>query len=221
MVFESTTAHPLARTVETVRDAERAALLLHPHRQKILETLATPDSAAGVARRLGLARQQVNYHLRELEKAGLVELVEERRRGNFTERVVAATARRYLLSPEVLGALGGDVEGLRDHFSPTSLLAIASRTIRELAELRSRADEAGQRLATMTLTTDVRFASADDRDAFARELTEAVAHLVQRYHSAEGSGRFRVLIGGYPAPPGADTHGGGPSFGHAGQPSKE
>ena len=213
-----TNTHQPDLTVTTVRDADRAAVLLHPHRQRILEGLSTPDSAAGVARRLGLPRQQVNYHLRELEKAGFVELVEERRRGNFIERVVAATARRFVISPEVLGSLGDDVEGLRDHFSSSYLLATATRTIRELAQLRSRADEAGQRLATMTLTTEVRFASAADRDAFARELTDAVAHLVQRYHDASGSARFRVLLGGYPAPLDDDGGGGDHPSGRAGQP---
>src|SRR5262250_3074362 len=57
---------------------------------RILEQLAEPDSAAGVARRLKLPRQQISYHLRELEHAGLVELVEERRKGNCLERVVRA-----------------------------------------------------------------------------------------------------------------------------------
>lgn len=176
--------------------------MLQPLRRRLLEELQRPDSAAGLARRLDLSRQQVNYHLRELERAGLVELVEERRSGNFVERVVAASARRYVISPEVLGSLGGDLEEVRDHFSSAYLVATAARTIRDLASLRERADEAGKRLATMTLSTEVRFATAEERDAFARELTESVARLVQRYHDANAPGgrRFRLLLGAYPSP---------------------
>jgi DNA-binding transcriptional ArsR family regulator len=33
-----------------------------------------------------------NYHLRALERHALVELVEERRKGNVTERMMRATA---------------------------------------------------------------------------------------------------------------------------------
>ena len=118
----------------TVRDPAQAAALLQPQRLRLLEGLSEPDSAAGLARRFGLPRQQLNYHLRELERAGLVELVEERRRGNCVERVVVATARHYVISPEVLGGLGASLDEVRDHFSSTSLVAVAARAIRELGE---------------------------------------------------------------------------------------
>ncbi|KAB2955835.1 MAG: winged helix-turn-helix transcriptional regulator, partial [Thermoanaerobaculia bacterium] len=82
-------------------------------RQDLLSALQDgPATAAGLARRLGLPRQRVNYHLRELEKAGLVELVEERRRGNCVERLVRATARAFLLGPEALGAQAADPAAL-------------------------------------------------------------------------------------------------------------
>jgi DNA-binding transcriptional ArsR family regulator len=167
----------------------------------MLEELQEPASAAGLARGLGLSRQQVNYHLRELERVGLVELVEERRRGNCVERVMRATARSYVISPEVLGVLGMDATEARDRFSSSYLVAVAARTIRDLAELRARADAAGQRLATLTLESEIRFASAADRNAFAKELSDALAHLIVTYHDAEApEGRcFRVQLGAYPA----------------------
>jgi DNA-binding transcriptional ArsR family regulator len=157
-----------------IRDRGRAAALLQPQRLRLLEGLGEPDSAAGLARRLGWPRQQVNYHLRELERAGLVELVEERRRGNCVERVMAAAARRFVISPEVLGELGAQVAHAGDHFSPDCLVAVAARTICELGELRACADESGERLATMTLESEIRFASVDDRNAFAKELSGIV-----------------------------------------------
>jgi len=186
----------------TVRDLRQAAALLQPQRLRLLKGLSEPDSAAGLARRLGLPRQQLNYHLRELERAGLVELVEERRRGNCVERVMVATARHYVISPEVLGGLSAGFDEVRDHFSSTSLVAVAARAIRELGELRSRADEQGKRLVTMTLESELSFASVEARNAFAKELSETIARLVVTYHDAKApAGRmFRLVVGAYPSP---------------------
>ena len=83
-------------SVHVVQHLDAAAALLSEPRLRILGELGDPDSSSGVARRIGLPRQQVNYHLRELEKSGLVEFVEERRKGNCVERVVRASARSYL-----------------------------------------------------------------------------------------------------------------------------
>ncbi|MBL8987996.1 MAG: helix-turn-helix transcriptional regulator, partial [Gemmatimonadetes bacterium] len=54
--------------VAVVRGSAQASALLGGGRRQLLEALAEPDSAAGLARRLGLPRQRVNYHLRLLER---------------------------------------------------------------------------------------------------------------------------------------------------------
>jgi hypothetical protein len=187
-------------TLHVVRDPDKAAALLQPSRLAVLEHLKEPDSSTGVARKLGLPRQQVNYHLRELEKQGFIQFVEERRRGNCIERMVRATARSYLISPEALGKLGGTAEERRDRFSAAYLVAAAGRAIRDLAVLGVRAARAGKRLATLTLETEIRFRSAEERNAFAEELAAAVARLAARYHdeAAPGGRPFRLLAGCYP-----------------------
>jgi len=192
--------------VSLLRRPEEVAALLPSPRVRLLEELQRPDSASGLSRRLGISRQKLNYHLRALEEAGLVELVEERRRGNCMERVLRASARRYVISPEVLGSLADDTEAIRDHFSSSYLVAVAARTISDVAELRSMADGAGKKLATMTLESEVRFATAADRNAFARELSDAVAHLIVKYHDSEApSGRsFRLMLAAYPSKPAPD-----------------
>ncbi len=186
--------------LECVREPERAAALLHPLRRRILERLRSPDSASGLARRLRLPRQQVNYHLRELEEEGFVELVEERRKGNCIERVVRASARAYLISPETLGGLTADPGEFRDRFSSAYQVAVAARAIQDLGILRERADRAGKRLSTFTLQSEIRFASPADRRAFAEELTAEIARLVSAYHdeTARGGRRFNLFLGSYP-----------------------
>ncbi len=188
-------------TLSLLREPERAATLLNPLRIRLLSHLRQPDSASGLARRLGLPRQRVNYHLRELEKKELVELVEERKKGNCVERLLRASARSYLISPEALGDLAADPAQLTDRFSWAYLAATAARAIHDLGELRARADAAGKRLATMTIESEVRFASASARESFARELSQAVASLVAKYHDekpARGR-RFKLMLGVYPA----------------------
>ncbi|HEY6329526.1 MAG TPA: winged helix-turn-helix domain-containing protein, partial [Blastocatellia bacterium] len=160
----------MVAAVQVVQSAVSAERLLKEDRLRILEHLSEPNSAAGLAKRLKLPRQRINYHLRELEKEGFVELVETRQKGNCLERVVRATARSFVISPSVLGALGGDPDSVRDQFSAAYLVSAAASAIRDVASLRQRADKAGRRLATLTAETEIRFASPEARNQFAEEL---------------------------------------------------
>lgn len=181
--------------LQIVQDPEKAAVLLQPGRLEMIERLAKPDSAAGLARQLGIPRQKVNYHLRELEREGFVELFEERRKGNCIERVVRATAREFLIASPT----GRSVPA--DRFSAAYLVSTAARIIRDLAALCLRAGKARKRVATLTLETEIRFATAESRSGFAEELTASIAHLAAKYHNeqAEGGRRFRLIAASYPA----------------------
>lgn len=197
-------AHPAL--LDVVRSPASAAALLDTTRQQLLAHLREPDSATGLARRLKLPRQRINYHLKVLEGAGLVELVEERRKGNCLERVVRATARAFIISPEALGELGPSAEMAADRLSSAYLIAAAGRIIRDLAALEDKAKREGKRVATLTLEADVRFADAGARARFAEELAEAVARLAARYHDdrAPGGRRFRLLAAVHPVPAAAE-----------------
>jgi len=182
---------------------DRAATLLASPRQRLLAELGgEPGSASGLARRLGLPRQRVHYHLRELEKAGLVELVEERRRGNCVERLVRATARAFVISPEALGALAADPGAALDRGSAAYQVAVAARSIREVATLDAAARREGRRLPTLTLDTEIVFADAASRAAFAEELADALGALLARYHDprAPGGRRYRLTALVHPVP---------------------
>ncbi len=119
--------------------------------------LREPASASGLTRRLGLPRQRLNHHIRELEAVALVRLVEQRRRRGCVERVMQATAQRYILSPEILGELGDigpeDVLSL-GRFGWPPLMAIAGQTIQSLAILR---DHVGDEVPALMLPAQVRF----------------------------------------------------------------
>src|SRR5215470_10261929 len=104
-----------------------AGAVLRALRLRILEQVGEPGSAAEVARRLGEGRQKVAYHLRALEREGLVELVEERQRGNCRERIVRTTARAYLVGAEAIGKLAGDPAAAADHTSSAYLVSVAAQ----------------------------------------------------------------------------------------------
>ena len=187
--------------VAVIEDAAAAESSLDPVRARLLAELAKPGSATMLAGRLGLPRQRVNYHVRELERHGLVELVEERRKGNVTERVLRATASSYVISPAALAAVQPDPARSPDRLSARWLLAVAARLVRDVGELIAGATNAHKRLATFAMDGEVRFASAADRAAFAEELASAVTGLVAKYHdeTAERGRDHRVIVAIHPS----------------------
>jgi biotin operon repressor len=197
----------VAAALQIVQDPEKAGVLLQRGRLELLAQLEKPSSAAGLARKLGVPRQKLNYHLHELEREGFLELVEERRKGNCMERLVRATAHSYLIGPQTMGLLGETPAEAVDKFSVAYLISTAARVIRELANVALKAQRAGKRVATLTLDAKIRFASAESRNAFAEELAGAVATLAAKYHNerAEGGRRFRLIAAVYPAPDTPDT----------------
>jgi DNA-binding transcriptional ArsR family regulator len=196
-----------AASLAVVTGPGAAGALLDPTRQRILEALREPGSATTVAAALGVSRQLANYHVRALERAGLVTEVGRRPRRGLEERVVRATATHYLIAPDVVderGSAGGPAPpgGLPagDRFSASYQVAAAARTIREVAALAAGARAEGKRLTTLTLDTEVRFATPARREAFANELVALVTGLVARYHDAEAPDgrRYRLVTGAHP-----------------------
>src|ERR1700710_1813416 len=109
--------------VAVIESSAAAEASLDPIRARLLAALAEPGSASTLAPRVGLTRQKANYHLRALERHGLVELVEERRKGNCTERVLQATAASYVISPTALSAVAPDPSREPDQRSARWMLA--------------------------------------------------------------------------------------------------
>ena len=185
--------------VHLVNDPRQAAMLAAPLRQRILETLAEPGSASTLARTLGLARQKVAYHVRQLEKHGFVELVREEQRRGCKERIVRRTAQYLVASPAVL-APALDPRKLKDKFSSSYLIALASRMAQEVGEAQAIAEKAGKRLPTLSTDVEIRLRSPREREAFAEELLEAIARLAAKYHDENHpDGRtYRVVVGAHP-----------------------
>lgn len=189
--------------VAVIDDPAAAEAALEPGRARLLAHLAEPQSAAMLAAVVGLPRQRVNYHLRTLERHGLVQLVEERRKGNMTERVMQAAAAAYVISPAALAAVAPDPARAPDRLSARWLLAVAAQLVRDVGDLITGATRAQQKLATFAMDGTVRFASAADRAAFTAELMQAVTALVGKYHDeqAEGGRDHHLVLAVHPSIP--------------------
>jgi DNA-binding transcriptional ArsR family regulator len=187
-----------------IDDPQAVGLLADPVRRRILQQLDTPRSATAVARALGLPRQRIGYHMRELEKHGFVEIQREERRRGCIERVMRRTADSIVVAPDSMSEEKLHPQTVRDRFSSHYLLALASQMLSEVATAQVSAESGDNLLPTFSLQVDVRLATQQDKNAFAEELGRELARLAVKYHQPQSRGgrSFRVVIGSYPAPQG-------------------
>jgi hypothetical protein len=179
---------------------------LHPIRRRILELLREPDSATGLARRLRMPRQVLNYHVKEMARVQLLQPAGRRKRRALFEQCYVASAMGYVLSPEILGKLSANLDIAKDRFSAAFLVGMANRIQSEVGYAIERAEAAGKRLATLGLNSEFRFVAAEQRAEFAQALEAAVQSVVERYTSPfrdadgkAGDGRaYRLMLGCYP-----------------------
>ncbi|MGH7606410.1 MAG: helix-turn-helix domain-containing protein, partial [Gemmatimonadales bacterium] len=185
-----------------------ATLVRHPVRRRILAEARKPVSAAELAVRLDQPRQRLNYHVRELARTGFQKPAGRRMKRNLEERRYLATARAYVLSPELLGPLAAHPGTAPDRFSATYLQGLTSLAQEELGRVQAAAEAARVRVRTLSLHAAVRFESAAQRAAFAAALTDAVSDIVAAHTSRArtpggepGPGQpFRLVVGCYPIP---------------------
>ncbi|MEJ3658885.1 helix-turn-helix domain-containing protein [Actinomycetes bacterium KLBMP 9759] len=181
-----------------IEDAATAAVALDPVRARLLAALREPGSASSLAAGLGMSRQNTNHHLRALERHGLVELVEERRKGNMIERVVRASASSYVISPLSWAMVAPDPARQPDKLSAQWLLALAARLLQDVGRLITKAGR--RRVATFAIDGEIRFAGAAERAEFVAALGESVRDLVARFHvPQEAGGRtHRIVVALHP-----------------------
>jgi len=103
-----------------------------------------------------------------------------------------------VISPAAMAAVAPDPGRAPDRLSARWLLALAGRLVRDVGALITGATQTQQRVATYALDGEIRFATPDDRAAFAAELTDSVTKLISKYHSETGR-KHRIVIAVHPA----------------------
>ena len=112
--------------LQPIRNFEHIKLLSDSRRLAILRLLmAGPGSLSTLGRALGEHPARARHHLKLLEQAGLVELVETRPLPGFVEKYYRATAQAFMLSALVLPAWseGETLVALVSHDLALDLLA--------------------------------------------------------------------------------------------------
>lgn len=175
---------------------EVVRIALTPPRRELLDRLREPASATQLATELGLPRQRVNYHLRTLEQAGLIELVEQRQRRGCVERIMRATSESYVVDPSVMR---DDAARAADAHSAERLVELAADTVRQVARIKGGAESSASRLLTFSIEAEVRFRRPADAHRFTDAVVAAIASAVAEFDTPEGR-PYRILAGGHPAP---------------------
>lgn len=212
---EATT--PQLPALAWIRDHDQARSLLDPLRARILKHLREPGSATSVAATLGAPRQRINYHVRTLEEEGLLEHVEDRRKGNCLERIVRSTARRYMVDPDLFGPETSEAEHPSESsagpFSSDPIVAAATRTLREVAQIEGPDLVSEGPFPSLSIESRIRFRSPHDEVEFANALRESLQLLRDRYHDpgAAGGRAFRITVGGHLDPAGLQRQGTAPA----------
>jgi len=183
--------------VAVVDDLDALQVIGHPLRLRILAALREPASAAGIARSVGEARQKVNYHLKELERVGLVRPVEQRLVGNLVETLYQAVASSFVLGDETLWADPRRTEAMREQQSLQRLVDVGRRLHRDATVLLDRATFDGEQIPSAALEVEVRLSSERDRAAFMRDLMKVIKPVLDRYGNRSGD-RYRVALAAYP-----------------------
>ena len=179
-----------AAPVGVIKDAPRAGVLLKPLRREILARAQTPVSAAGIAAAMKKPRQVINYHVRELARAGFLRRAGRAQKRGLMEQRYVVSAKAFVFAPEVLGDLDATAvdHATADKASASYLLMLATRLQKELSASWRKADAAGTALPLLSLDTELGFASPSDRARFANALTQAITKVVADHTVAPSRG---------------------------------
>ena len=183
--------------VRYIEDVQQARALFKPLRLEIMQQLADPRTCNDLAGTFGVSPQNIYYHVKILERAGLVKKIAEQRVRGVMQGIYQASARSYWLSPQMAGQLGSP-QRARDEMSLSYLLALAERThfeIGSLAEVRGETP-------TLAINAQIELADPDDRSAFLEELQGMLTRLAEKYGASSGdapnSEIYRLMVASYP-----------------------
>ncbi|WP_240041214.1 winged helix-turn-helix domain-containing protein [Paenibacillus ginsengarvi] len=180
-------ANELPAETVVVQDPQQAVALLNPLRALILANMHEPVSAAEIGRMMGQTPQKINYHLKALEKVGLVRRMGSRQVRNLVGVLYQAIAKSFILS-DALGFEPETVRRMKEDGSLSHLVHTSDKLKRDALRLLERS-EAGMAVHSASLSATVRLAGEEARQLFVQDYLEAVRQLTAKYGAAEDEGR--------------------------------
>jgi DNA-binding transcriptional ArsR family regulator len=175
-----------------IEDVAQADALLKPKRVQIMRELAEPRTCTEIGGVMGETPQAIYYHVKRLQAAGLVSLVDERRVRGIVEGIYQAVARTYWVSPEIAGRLGPPRQR-EEMLGLGYLLNLTEELTRDLAQLAV----GPLTLPSFGIAGDVHL-SPEDGAAFVAELQRAFGEVLAKYGGGESGHTFRLALACYP-----------------------
>ncbi|MCH5584996.1 helix-turn-helix domain-containing protein [Shimazuella sp. AN120528] len=178
---------------------EQASALINPLRAEILAQLKQPSSATEVAKKLKETPQRINYHLKTLQKVGLVTKVGTRQVRNLVEVLYQSIAKTFLLS-ETLSIRKDTIQKMKDQGSLLHLIHTSERMRQDALLLMEQSDQ-NEVIPSASLQMQVNLANESIREQFVEDYVSLVKNLVKKYQTIKDhTNPYQVLLSVYPDP---------------------
>lgn len=177
---------------------EQASALINPLRAEILAQLKQPRSATEIAKKLNETPQRINYHLKTLQKVGLIHKVGTRQVRNLVEVLYQSIAKTFLLAESL--SIGKDtIQKMKDQGSLLHLIHTSERMKQDALLLMEQSDE-NEIVPSASLQMQVNLADAAMREQFIEDYVSLVQNLVQKYQqkNSKKDCTYQVLLSIYP-----------------------
>jgi hypothetical protein len=186
-----------------IESVSQAATLLTPFRIDLLKHLVEPHTCPELAVAFEMSVQKIYYHVKALEKAGLIDKVEENRVRGIAEGVYQAKARAYWLAPKLVGQIGGKSTA-QDQTSLRFLLTLAEEIHDDIGHLGQQS-ESGVNVPSLGLSAHIYLPDSERRAAFLNDVQSVFQELARKYgipgdeSDKELVGKaFRLILACYP-----------------------
>jgi DNA-binding IclR family transcriptional regulator len=192
----------MSQDVLLVDSVDQAAVLLKPLRVAMLREMGEARTCPELAAAFGETPQKIYYHVKTMERAGLVERSGERSVNGIAEGFYRARARSYWLSPGLVRRFGGS-QAVRDQTSLSMLAGHAEEMLEGVARLADRS-ASGEHVPSLSLAVEIALPDVEQRGAFLEELRETFEQLARRYGAPERQASvpdtetFRFTLACYP-----------------------
>lgn len=185
-----------------VDSVEQAESLLKPQRIELLRAMAEARTCPELAEQFGRSPQQIYYHIKALEKAGLVEKVAEKRVRGTVEGHYRAAARSYWLDSRLVGEVGSERQA-KDQLSLRFLMSLAQDIHDEVGRL-GHDSAVGKDVPSLGLSANIYLPDGRRRAAFLQEVQQTFQTLAEKYGLPEGGehgeveAEFKLALACYP-----------------------
>jgi DNA-binding transcriptional ArsR family regulator len=191
-------AEPGIKEVYRLENPEQALALLNPLRVEILRIMNEPASASEVGRQLRETPQKINYHLKSLEKVGLIQRSGSRQVKNLIEVLYQSISKNFII-PESFGWSEETVSRMKDQGALTHLITISERMRSDALQLMETSEQ-NVEIPSAAMETEVYLPDEADRQAFIHDYAEAIKLLAEKYRTDSRNNAYRVLMAVYPEP---------------------